>query len=396
VSGGPVTNRRRAAAAAELLAMYTVTPGSVSVPDRAAVPADMPGQVTQVLAAIRHYATGRFSVAEALAAATGEGRRTVPLPVSRARWQVMARRGAVMLHRFSDALAGTGYWAGTAEAMITDMAVRRRSTLDATAFALATAVITDLGCCAGAKGVRFSETAARSLDAYLAQRVAEEPAFRAGTTTRHASVLPPLPAGRPWRPVPTDVGVVTSDADAQWLVVRTEALARCYGITQLPYTEDLDRLYGALAAARSLNFTRPLRIRLEPAIAARVWELENGPAAAAALGREHGLAGTPPHASLLPAAGRRALDGSRPLLLALGETERTCDLNEIHRRQLVDAYGSAYEQARSQAGAAPLQAARDFPRNPRQFLGAVPPADRIRSAASRPHPAAAPRPLARP
>jgi hypothetical protein len=391
VSGEPAPNARRAAAAAELLGMYTVTPGSVSVPDRGEVPGDLHGQITQVLTAMRHYATSRFSFAEALAAATGSGSAT-PLPISRGRRQVMARRGAVALRRFSDALAGTGYWAGTAEAMITDMAVRRHSTLNATAAALATAVITDLDCCASARGVKFGQAAARSLDAYLSQRVAEEPAFRPGTATLQAAVLPPVRGGQPWRPVPTDLGVVTSDADAQWLVVRTAALVRRYGITQLPYTEDLDRLYGALAAARTLNFTRPLHIRLEPAIAARMWELENGPAAAAALGREHGLAGLPPH------AGRRgrALDGSRPLLLALGETEKTCDLNEIHRRQLADAYGSAYRQARSQAGAAPLQAARDFPRNPRQFLRAVPPADLIRRAVDQPRPAAVPRPRARP
>ncbi|HEY1627659.1 MAG TPA: hypothetical protein VGG16_28105 [Streptosporangiaceae bacterium] len=82
MSGEPVTNGRRAAAAAELLGMYTVTPGSISVPDRSAIPGDVQSQITQVLTAMRHYATSRFSFAEALAAATGPGSAT-PLPVSR-------------------------------------------------------------------------------------------------------------------------------------------------------------------------------------------------------------------------------------------------------------------------------------------------------------------------
>jgi hypothetical protein len=82
--------------------------------------------------------------------------------------------------------------------------------------------------------------------------------------------------------------------------------------------------------------------------------------------------------------------------VTLGETEKTSDLNDFHRAQLVEAYSSAYKHARAQAGAAPLQAAQVFPRNPRQFLQAVHPADLISRAATAPLPAAQRRPLAGP
>jgi hypothetical protein len=68
-------------------------------------------------------------------------------------------------------------------------------------------------------------------------------------------------------------------------------------------------------------------------------QLEDGPAKAAALGREHGHAGSPPYCDLSTEGDAAALVG------ALGETEPMTHANHQYRVLLATAYADAYQQA---------------------------------------------------
>ena len=179
---------------------------------------------------------------------------------------------------------------------------------------------------------------------------------------RPAGVLTPSATAPPFEPVVTHQGVVTAPGDAEWLLIRTAArIEQKEQRSYLTSDRDLDdrrALTDALARACSLPEADVLS-QLTSKIAARVTEIEHGPAEAAQLGREHGRAGIEPYCDL-------DIDGDATALLgALGETEWMTDANHGYRVSLVIAYADAYKQASQQgppAADSPARvAARDFP-----------------------------------
>ena len=179
---------------------------------------------------------------------------------------------------------------------------------------------------------------------------------------RPAVVLTRSAAAPPFEPVVTHQGVVTALGDAEWLLIRTAArIEQKEQRSYLTSDRDLDdrrALTGALARACSQPEADVLS-QLTSKIAARVTEIEHGPAEAAQLGREHGRAGIEPYCDL-------DIDGDATALLsALGETEWMTDANHGYRVSLVIAYADAYKQASQQGPSAadsPARvAARDFP-----------------------------------
>src|SRR5205807_740935 len=133
-----------------------------------------------------------------------------------------------------------------------------------------------------------------------------------------------LPASVSFHPVATNQGVVVSPGDAEWLLIRTAARNQERWDNDLPHhqrdNDDERVLTDALAQARS-QAPSEIVTGLAPKIAAKVMQIEDGPAAAADLGRDHGRAGTRPYCDL-------EIDGDATALLqALGETEWTTDAN---------------------------------------------------------------------
>jgi hypothetical protein len=179
---------------------------------------------------------------------------------------------------------------------------------------------------------------------------------------RPALVLTRSAAAPPFESVVTQQGVVTALGDAEWLLIRTAArIKQKEQRGYLTSDRDLDdrrALTDALARECSLPEADVLS-QLTSKIAARATEIEHGPAEAAQLGREHGLAGIEPYCDL-------DIDGDATALLsALGETEWMTDANHGYRVSLVIAYADAYKQASQQdpsAADSPARvAARDFP-----------------------------------
>ena len=174
----------------------------------------------------------------------------------------------------------------------------------------------------------------------------------------------PLPAEAQFQPTATNQGVVTSAADAEWLLIRTAARNQEREQRGLPgaYLRDTDdqRVLAEALAETCGQPAREVLTGLAPRIAARVMQIEHGPASAAELGREHGRTGTQPYCDL-------EIDGDATALLhALGETEWMTDANHGYRVSLVIAYAEAYQQAAGHGAAdsAARIAARDFPRQP--------------------------------
>jgi hypothetical protein len=180
-------------------------------------------------------------------------------------------------------------------------------------------------------------------------------------------------------PVATNQGVVTSFGDAEWLLIRTTARIRDFehrgfGTADHRDLDDRRALADALAGACGRPAGEILG-QLAPQIAARVTEIERGPAAAAELGREHGRTGIQPYCDL-------SIDGDATALLnAFGETEWMTSANHPYRLSLVVSYADAYKQASrhglSGAESPARSAARDFPRQhlPSPQAGASAPPD---------------------
>jgi hypothetical protein len=263
--------------------------------------------------------------------------------------------------------------------------------VEAAVTSLTTRLLADLRHYADHRGIDYQQALATALRAHARQRLRAEGPFETGAERRQL----PAPASitAPFHPIATNQGVVTSAADAEWLLIRTAAR------TQEPWEKGLppDRrdaddervLANALAEARG---QAPLQVfaSLAPQIAARVMQLEDGPATAAGLGRAHGHAGTRPYCDL-------DIHGDATALLqALGETEPTTDANHHYRLSLVTTYAHAYQQA---AGHGPATAdspariaARDFPSmNPTAGTPHAPDPGRPAGATSQP-----PRPRPRP
>jgi hypothetical protein len=225
-------------------------------------------------------------------------------------------------------------------------------------------LIADLRHYADHQGIDFQHALDIGLRTHALRRLRAEGSFQTGQ--EHGQLQAPafpLPDGASFQPTATNQGVVISHADAEWLLIRTAARnqdRRHNGLLADRRDADDERvLTEALAAARS-QAPQDIFTSLAPQIAARAMQIEDGPAAAAELGREHGRAGTPPYCAL-------DFDGDATgLLHALGETEWMTHANHQYRVSLITAYARAYQQAATNG---PLPAAspariscRDFPR----------------------------------
>ena len=227
-------------------------------------------------------------------------------------------------------------------------------------------LITDLRHYAHRQHIDFGTAMTAADQAYASQRLAAEGPFQTGLDPdQHpASALAPSPAAPGL--IATCQGIVTSFADAEWLLVRTAARIdyQTRHVPASPCKPDEDDLV-ALSRALGGICGQPARqvvSQLTPQIEARVAEIEQGPDAAAELGREHGQAGAGPYCDL-------DIDGDATALMhALGETEPMTGANYPYRLNLVTAYAQAYQQASMQgpaAAASPARiAAEGFPRHP--------------------------------
>lgn len=224
--------------------------------------------------------------------------------------------------------------------------------------ALTTRLTADLRHYADHHGTDFQQALAAGLTAHARQRLSAEGPFETGQDPAPRSPA----ATEPFRPAATNQGVVISAADAEWLLIRTAARNQereQHGVPADQRDADDQRVLAeALADTRGRPADEILN-ELAPRIAARIGQIEDGPAIAAGLGREHGRTGAPPYCDL-------DIDGDATALMrALGETERMTNANHPHRLSLVIAYTDAYQQA-AERGPAPAEspariAARDFP-----------------------------------
>ena len=238
------------------------------------------------------------------------------------------------------------------------------------------------------QGVGFSAAIADGLRAYARQRLSAEGPFETGLDPAQprATTLSPAPFP-PFEPVATNQGVVTSFGDAEWLLIRTTARIRDFehrgfGTADHRDLDDRRALADALAGACGRPAGEILG-QLAPQIAARVTEIERGPAAAAELGREHGRTGIQPYCDLY-------IDGDATALLsAFGETEWMTSANHPYRLSLVVAYADAYKEASRHglpgADSPARSAARDFPQQhlPSPQAGASAPPDAASQAPAR-------------
>jgi hypothetical protein len=231
-------------------------------------------------------------------------------------------------------------------------------------------LITHLWHYADRQHIGFGTAMTAADQAYAGQRLAVEGPFHTGLDPgQHpASALAPSPAVHASGLIATCQGIVTSFADAEWLLVRTAARIdyQARHAPTSPYEPDEDDL---LALSRALGGTcgqsaGQIVSQLTPQIQTRIVEIERGPDTAAELGREHGQAGTEPYCDL-------DIDGDATALMhALGETEPMTGANHPYRLNLVTAYAQAYRQASTQspaAAASPARiAAQSFPLHPGQ------------------------------
>lgn len=374
MTGDSITNGQRAVAALETITAYAQArdqPGYDTSRDSIRhEPSPDLDRLSRILCALRHHADRvsglRFD--DTLNAARQDYHRhraADARPVSPA--QVEAVRRAIEVH---DQATGSpkqyrdSFWPPYALAEVRQYASARDLSVEAAMGRLSTALITDLQHYADDHGVDFDRALAASSRAYTEQRLREEGPFPAGCDTRQSAVLVPSPAMPPFQPIATHQGVVTSIYDAEWLLVRTAARlhdAERRGFTESDTPDDVDNrrtLSGALAAMCGLTGPEILG-RLAPQIVARADEMERAAAAAAEMGRKHGIAGAQSYCPF-------GLDGDySPLMEAFGETEWTTDANAGYRLALVNAYATAYARAGKHSEAAAVQmVGRDFPETP--------------------------------
>lgn len=228
-------------------------------------------------------------------------------------------------------------------------------------------LITDLWHHADRQHIDISTAMTAAYQAYAGQRLAAEGPFRTGLDpAQHpASAVALSPAAPASGLIATRQGIITSLADAEWLLVRTAARIGCQArhAPASRFEPDQDDL---LALSRALGGLRgqpagQIVSQLTERIEARIAEIEQGPDTAAELGREHGQAGTGPYCDL-------DIDGDAAALMReLGETEPMTGANYPYRLNLVTAYAQAYRQASTQgpaAAASPARiAAQGFPRH---------------------------------
>jgi hypothetical protein len=349
---------------------------------QAGTPATSRARLTALLTGLMHCAdagAARFSFEQALAAGREQYRRYADgmLPARRPR----SAAADVALASYHRALAGQAKPRSAEPATITFLARHAGTTLGEAAASLTARLLADLQLYAVLHDLSFAGALSASRSSYAAGLLRQHGPFDPGTDTRQDAALP-LPAGaEPFRPLPVCAGVVISCTDAEWLLVRTEARIRDISRVSGPRPataadiEDRDRLAAVLAAVHGTSGDAILT-RLEAAVAGRARDLADGPAAAAALGYQHGITGAYPYA--------RPHEGEELLMAALGETEPASQENAPHRWALIAAYLNAYDRAQRHRSAAPaLHAVRDFPRELPEFLPGIAPPALIRQAARR-------------
>ena len=256
-------------------------------------------------------------------------------------------------------------------------------------------LITDLRHYADRQHIDFGTAMTAADQAYASQRLAAEGPFQTGLDPdQHpASALAPSPAPASGL-IATRQGIVTSFADAEWLLVRTAAridyqTRHAPASSYEPDEDDLLALSRALGGMCGQSAEQIVR-QLTPQIEARIAEIERGPDTAAELGREHGQAGTEPYCDL-------DIDGDATALMhALGETEPMTGANYPYRLNLVTAYAQAYRQASTQgpaAAASPARiAAEGFPHHPgRPATPAGPPVPDLAARRAQTRPGSRPR-----
>jgi hypothetical protein len=383
VSEDLITSRQRAVAAFETIRSYATARYELgNLAFRGGITGD-PRQdqdrLTRLLAALKHQCdcVSGLRFDDAISAGRWQyGRERTRLRVFISPYQVAAARRAIHAHEKESrtpALYEGGFWPPDTLRDLRRYADRKRVSFEAAMGSLTADLIADLLQYAHRYGLDFDDALAASGTAYTEQRLREEGPFQAGRDTGQDAIL--VSSARPFRPIATRQGVVTSGSDAEWLLVRTAARVRDMerrGHAVSDMTEDIDdklALSAALATACGLNGSEVLD-RLEPRISARAGEMARAVEAAAAMGRGHGLAGAQPYCPL-DAEG----DDSR-LMAAFGETEPTTHANAWYRLALAGAYTDAYRLASATGGPGTLipaeEAGRDFPNQPG---GAVPPGD---------------------
>ena len=188
-------------------------------------------------------------------------------------------------------------------------------------------LITDLWHYADRQHADIGTAMTAAHQAYAGQRLAAEGPFQTGLDPgQHPALVLTPPAAAPVSGlIATRQGIITSLADAEWLLVRTAARTgyqarNAPASSYQPDQDDLLALSRALAGMCGQSAGQVI-IQLTPRIEARITEIEQGPDAAAELGREHGHAGIEPHCDL-------DIDGDATALMhALGETEPMTDAN---------------------------------------------------------------------
>jgi hypothetical protein len=388
VSEDLITNRQRAVAAFETIRSYAATRNQLgSFTFRSVITGDQrqdQDHLIRLLASLRHHSDCVSGLRFDDATRTGHwqyDRERTRLRGLVNPYQVAAARRAIHVHEEENrtpALYGGGFWPPDTLRDLRRYADRKHVSFEAAMGSLTTGLITDLLHYAHRYGLDFDEARAASSTAYTGQRLREEGPFQAGQDTGRDAIL--VSSARPFRPIASRQGVVTSGDDAEWLIVRTAARIRYterrgHAVSDL--TEDIDdklALSAALAAACSLSISEVLG-RLEPRISARAEEMQRAVEAAGQMGRAHGLAGVRPYCPL-DADG----DDSR-LMAAFGETEPSTHANAGYRLALAGAYTDVYKLVSAASGPGTLmpteQTGRDFPHRP---VGPGPPGDAVPAA----------------
>jgi hypothetical protein len=361
-------SNQRAVAALEAVAAYAQTaPWEAGSLPAAADPERDPGRLSRLLCGVRHLADQfyglRFREVRDLADEF-YARAGTAAPGSPAGAEAAA--AAIDIYELTrpDRMRRPGsVWPAGALAEFDGYAGSRGISREAAAARLTAGLLASLRQYADRQGLDFGAAMAAAIREHAQQCLSAYGPAGTGLAPgqRPAPVLTRPSAAPPFEPVVTHQGVVTAPGDAEWLLIRTTARTehaeqRGYPASdrdaddRLALTEALTRACGLPEAG--------VAGRLAPEVAARVTEIEHGPAEAARLGREHGQAGTAPYCDL-------GIDGDAAALLsALGETEQMSDANHGYRVSLVIAYADAYKQAsrhRPAAGSPAQDAARDFP-----------------------------------
>jgi hypothetical protein len=363
-------NNQRAIAALEAVATYAHTrPAQTSALPAGTGPERDHDRLSRVLCGVRHLADQFYGLRFHQIRTTADGlyRRTRTTAVPGSLAETAAAAAAIDIYELvtpAQMRRPGSIWPLDTLAEFDSYATSHGIPREAAVARLTSGLVASLRHYADHQGLDFSSAMTAGIRAHAQQRLNAYGPIDTGLTPdrRPAMVLSPSAAAPPFEPVVTHQGVVTALGDAEWLLIRTAArIGHGEQHGYLTSDRDLDdrrALADALARACSLPETDILG-QLTPKIAARVTEIERGPAEAAQLGREHGRAGIEPYCDL-------DIDGDATALLsALGETEWMTDANHGYRVSLVIAYADAYKQASRNgppAADSPARiAARDFP-----------------------------------